>query len=123
KDKTVDGKMIVISDGDVAKNHVMLGRPMRLGEDKYSMRPDNRNQRPVSYDNQNFLLNCVDYLLGETDFLNLKNRKLEIPALNETIFQLDKSKWQMTNLILPALVIWVIGFGMVWWRKRRFVLK
>src|SRR5690606_26122541 len=118
--KTTNGKMIVISDGDVAKNHVLLGRPMRLGEDKYSMRPDARNQRPVSYDNQNFLLNCVDYLLGETDFLNLKNRKLEIPTLNETKVKLDKSKWQMWNLIIPAVIIWLIGLGMIWWRKKRF---
>lgn len=122
KDGTTNGKMIVISDGDVAKNHVLLGRPMRLGEDKYSMRPDTKNQRPVSYDNQNFLLNCIDYLLGETDFLNLKNRKLEIPTLNETKVQLDKSTWQMTNLILPAVVIWLIGLGMIWWRKRRFLI-
>jgi len=120
KSETTEGKLIVVSDGDVAKNHVLMGRPMRLGEDKFSLRPDNPRQRPVAYDNQNFLLNCVDYLLGETDFLNLKNRKLEIPVLNETKVQLDKSKWQMTNLILPALVIWVIGFGMVWWRRKRF---
>jgi gliding-associated putative ABC transporter substrate-binding component GldG len=120
KSETTEGKLIVVSDGDVAKNHVLMGKPMRLGEDKYSLRPDNPRQRPVAYDNQNFLLNCVDYLLGETDFLMLKNRKLEIPVLNETKVQLDKSKWQMTNLILPAVVIWVIGLGMVWWRRRRF---
>lgn len=120
KDKTVDGKMIIISDGDVAKNHVMLGQPMRLGEDKYSMRPDNRNQRPVSYDNQNFLLNCVDYLLGETDFLNLKNRKLEIPALNETKVKLDKSTWRMVNLVIPFIIIWIIGIIFIFWRKKAF---
>ncbi|MFV0304239.1 MAG: gliding motility-associated ABC transporter substrate-binding protein GldG [Moheibacter sp.] len=120
KSSTVNGKLIVVSDGDVAKNHVMLGKPMRLGEDKYSLRPDNRNQRPVVYDNQNFLLNCVDYLLGETDFLNLKNRKLEIPTLNETKVKLDKSKWQMINLTAPVLGIWIIGLGMIWWRKKRF---
>lgn len=120
KSSTVNGKLIVVSDGDVAKNHVMLGKPMRLGEDKYSLRPDNRNQRPVVYDNQNFLLNCVDYLLGETDFLNLKNRKLEIPILNETKVKLDKSKWQMINLTVPVLGIWIIGLGMIWWRKKRF---
>lgn len=120
KSETTEGKLIVVSDGDVAKNHVLMGRPMRLGEDKFSLRPDNPRQRPVAYDNQNFLLNCIDYLLGETDFLNLKNRKLEIPVLNETKVQLDKSTWQMTNLILPAVVIWLIGLGMIWWRKRRF---
>src|SRR5690606_4017048 len=120
KSETTEGKLIVGSAGDVARTHVLMGRPMRLGEDKFSLRPDNPRQRPVAYDNQNFLLNCIDYLLGETDFLNLKNRKLEIPVLNETKVQLDKSTWQMTNLILPAVVIWLIGLGMIWWRKRRF---
>lgn len=120
KANSTNGKMIVISDGDVAKNHVLLGRPMRLGEDKYSMRPDNRNQRPVSYDNQNFLLNCVDYLLGETDFLNLKNRKLEIPSLNETKVQLEKSSWRMTNLLVPFLGIWIIGIALIFWRKKKY---
>jgi ABC-2 type transport system permease protein len=120
KSQTTDGKLIVVSDGDVAKNHVLMGRPMRLGEDKYSMRPDNPKQRPVSYDNQNFLLNSIDYLLGETDFLNLKNRKLEIPTLNETKVKLDKSTWQMTNLIVPAVLIWMLGIGLIWWRKKKF---
>lgn len=117
KSETTEGKLIVVSDGDVAKNHVLMGRPMRLGEDKFSLRPDNPRQRPVAYDNQNFLLNCVDYLLGETDFLNLKNRKLEIPVLNETKVQLDKSTWQIRNLILPVILIWILGIGMIWWRR------
>src|SRR5690606_34404510 len=80
KSETTEGKLIVVSDGDVAKNHVLMGRPMRLGEDKFSLRPDNPRRRPVAYDNQNFLLNCIDYLLGATDFLNLKNRKLGVPV-------------------------------------------
>lgn len=120
KSETTEGKLLVISDGDVAKNHVLMGRPMRLGEDKYSLRPDNPKQRPVSYDNQNFLTNSIDYLLGETDFLNLKNRKLEIPTLNETKVKLEKSSWQMTNLIIPVVGIWILGIGMIWWRKKRF---
>ncbi|MFA7447690.1 MAG: gliding motility-associated ABC transporter substrate-binding protein GldG [Weeksellaceae bacterium] len=120
KSETTNGKLILISDGDVAKNHIMMGRPMRLGEDKYSMRPDNPRQRPVSYDNQNFLLNSVDYLLGETDFLSLKNRKLEIPSLNETKVKLDKSEWQFLNLILPIVLIWTLGLVMIFWRKKRF---
>lgn len=120
KSETTDGKLIVVSDGDVAKNHVLMGRPMRLGEDKYSLRPDNPKQRPVSYDNQNFLTNCIDFLLGETDFLNLKNRKLEIPTLNETRVKLNKSTWQLTNLIVPTVLIWILGMGLIWWRKKKF---
>lgn len=121
KSETTEGKIIVISDGDVAKNHVLMGKPMRLGEDKFSLRPDNPKQRPVAYDNQNFLLNCIDYLVGETDFLNLKNRKLEIPSLNETKVKLEKGSLQMLNLVLPAFGIWILGFGLIFWRKKRFV--
>lgn len=120
KSETTDGKIIVVGDGDVAKNHVLMGRPMRLGEDKYSMRPDNPKQRPVTYDNQNFLLNSLDYLLGETDFLYLKNRKLEIPNLNETKVKLNKSEWQFKNLLIPTISIWLIGISMIYWRKKRF---
>jgi len=97
-----------------------MGRPMRLGEDKYSMRPDNPKQRPITYDNQNFLLNSLDYLLGETDFLYLKNRKLEIPNLNETKVKLNKSEWQFKNLLIPTISIWLIGISMILWRKKRF---
>lgn len=120
KSSTTDGKIIVVADGDVAKNHVLMGRPMRLGEDKYSLRPDNPKQRPLTYDNQNFLLNSMDYLLGETDFLQLKNRKLTLPTLNETKVQLEKSKWQYVNLLLPLAVIWILGGLLIFWRKRRF---
>lgn len=116
---TKDGKIILISDGDVGKNDLRGGRPMRLGEDKYSTRPDNPNQKPRTYDNQNFLVNSVDYLLGETDFLSLKNRKLEIPTLNDTLVTLDKTKWQLINLLLPLAVIWFIGIGLILFRKLR----
>ncbi len=126
KSETNDGKLILIADGDVAKNHVLMGRPMRLGEDKYSLRPDNPRQRPVTYDNQNFLLNCIDYLVGDTDFLNLKNRKLEIPVLNDTKVRLEKKEWQMMNLLLPILLIWTFGLIFIFRRRkiyRKSVLK
>lgn len=120
KAETQDGKMIVVSDGDVAKNHVWQGRPMRLGEDKFTLRPDNPKQRPIAYDNQNFLMNCIDYLVGETDFLYLKNRKLEIPNLNETKVKLEKSTYRMMNLIIPFIGIWLIGLGLIFWRKKNY---
>lgn len=120
KAETNEGKLILVADGDVAKNDILMGKPMQLGEDKYSLRPDNPRQRPVTYDNQNFLLNCIDYLVGEKDFLNLKNRKLEIPTLNETKVRLEKSEWQIQNLILPVLLIWTMGIGLIFWRRKRF---
>ena len=120
KGQSTNGKMIVISDGDVLKNHLWRGMPMRLGEDKYSVRPDNPNSRPTTYANQTFVLNAMDYLLGDEDFLALRNRKLEIPLLNETKVLSDKQTWQQLNLIVPIGIIALLaGVGFIV-RKKKF---
>lgn len=122
KSETKNGKIILIADGDVAKNDIdiLTGQPLELGADKFSRRPDNPRQKPVTYDNLNFLLNCIDYLVGDTGYLNLKNRKFEIPVLNETKVKLDKSEWQLKNLILPLVIIWGFGGIMIYLRKRKY---
>lgn len=109
KAKTTNGKMIVISDGDVLKNALWRGMPMQLGENKYSVRPDNPDGKPKTYANQTFLMNAMDYLLGDEDFLALRNRKLEIPLLSETTVLQEKSTWQMMNLIIPICIIALLG--------------
>jgi ABC-2 type transport system permease protein len=120
KGQTTNGKMIVISDGDVLKNHLWRGMPMRLGEDKYTVRPDNPNSRPTTYANQTFLMNAMDYLLGDEDFLALRNRKLEIPLLNETKVIADKQQWQQLNLIVPIAFIILLTFIGYFIRKKKF---
>ncbi|WP_322971932.1 gliding motility-associated ABC transporter substrate-binding protein GldG [Faecalibacter sp. LW9] len=120
KAQSTNGKMIVISDGDVLKNHLWRGMPMRLGEDKYSVRPDNPNSRPTTYANQTFVLNAMDYLLGDEDFLALRNRKSEIPLLNETKVLSDKQYWQQLNLIVPIGIIALLGGLGYFIRRKKF---
>jgi len=120
KAKTVDGKMIVISDGDVLKNSLWRGVPMQLGENKFSVRPDNPDGKPKTYANQTFVMNAMDYLLGDTDFLALRNRKLEIPLLSETAVIQEKSTWQMINLIVPTAIIAILGGIGFWLRKKKY---
>lgn len=120
KAKTVDGKMIVISDGDVLKNALWRGVPMQLGENKFSVRPDNPDGKPKTYANQTFVMNAMDYLLGDADFLALRNRKLEIPLLSETAVIQEKSTWQMINLLVPTFAIAVLGGLGFWLRKKKY---
>ena len=120
KAKTTNGKMIVISDGDVLKNALWRGMPMQLGENKYSVRPDNPDGKPKTYANQTFLMNAMDYLLGDEDFLALRNRKLEIPLLSETTVLQEKSTWQMMNLIIPTCIIALLGAIGFWIRKKKY---
>ena len=120
KAKTTNGKMIVISDGDVLKNALWRGKPMQLGENKFSVRPDNPDGKPKTYANQTFVMNAMDYLLGDADFLALRNRKLEIPLLSETTVIQEKSTWQMLNLIVPTLIIGLLAGLGFWIRKKRY---
>ena len=120
KPKTTDGKMIVISDGDVLKNALWRGIPMQLGENKFSVRPDNPDGKPKTYANQTFIMNSMDYLLGDTDFLALRNRKLDIPLLSETTVLQEKSTWQMMNLLIPTAIIALLGGIGFWIRKKRY---
>ncbi|ADX68185.1 gliding motility-associated ABC transporter substrate-binding protein GldG [Weeksella virosa] len=117
---TKDGKMVVISDGDVLKNNLWRGMPMRLGEDKYSMRPDNPNMPPKTYANQTFLMNTMDYLLGNEDFLALRNRQLQTPKLSESKVVMEKKSWQMKNLLIPTFIILLVGALANWYRKRKY---
>ncbi|MGV0756532.1 gliding motility-associated ABC transporter substrate-binding protein GldG [Empedobacter brevis] len=120
KSKTTDGKMIIISDGDVLKNALWRGIPMQLGENKFSVRPDNPDAKPKTYANQTFVMNAMDYLLGDSDFLALRNRKVEIPLLSETIVLQEKATWQMINLLVPTAIIAILGGLGFWIRKRTF---
>ncbi len=120
KSQTKAGKMVVISDGDVLKNNLWQGVPMRLGEDKFSMRPDNPSMQPRTYANQTFLMNTMDYLLGNDNFLALRNRKLEIPKLSETIVSMDKSSIQWQNLLIPIFSILFLGLLANFYRRRKF---
>ncbi|WP_068597742.1 gliding motility-associated ABC transporter substrate-binding protein GldG [Vaginella massiliensis] len=120
KGQTTAGKMVVISDGDVLRNQLWRGEPMRLGEDKFSMRPDNATMQPRTYANQTFLMNTMDYLLGNEEFLSLRNRKLEIPKLSESAIAIEKSTIQWQNLLIPIVAIVFLGFGAHFYRSKRF---
>lgn len=120
KGQSTNGKMIVLSDGDVLKNHLWRGMPMRLGEDKYSVRPDNPEARPTTYANQTFIMNAMDYLLGDEDFLALRNRKLEIPLLSETKVLSEKQTWQQLNLIVPIGIIALLTGAGYFIRKKKY---
>ena len=120
KGQSTNGKMIVLSDGDVLKNHLWRGIPMRLGEDKYSVRPDNPEARPTTYANQTFVMNAMDYLLGDEDFLALRNRKLEIPLLSETKVLSEKQTWQQLNLIVPIGIIALLAAAGYFIRKKKY---
>lgn len=123
KPNVKNNKMIIIGDGDFAKNHLFRGVPLPLGADKYSMRPDMPAAPSVIYDNATFLVNCIDYLVGDKTILSLNDKQRTLYLLDKNKIKDEKSAWRWYNIILPVLLIGLMCWLFPYWRKRKFTRK
>ena len=103
--------MIVISDGDIARNAVLKGEPLPLGEDLLT------NQR---YGNEQFLSNALDYLLDDDNLISLRSRSVENRLLDRRRIDDEHTFWQWFNLLLPLGIIVGLGVIFFYWRRRKF---
>ena len=104
-------RMIVISDGDVAKNQLSRGMALPLGYDKYEKR---------QYGNKMLILNSIDYLLEEDAFINIRNRELKLRLLDLQKISKEKKYWQFINIGIPILVILLFGLIKQYRRKKKY---
>ena len=65
-------------------------------------------------ENMVFLMNTVDYLVGEKELISLRSREITNRPLDE-IDNGTRRRWKWVNVILPSLII--IGIGM--YRSKR----
>lgn len=111
-------KMVVISDGDIIKNDISgKGNNMNiipLGYDRYTGQ---------TFGNKTFILNTINYLCDDSGWMELRKREFKLSLLNKTILKTERRKWQMINILLPLIVIWIIGFVWIIIRKKRFTRR
>lgn len=106
------GKMIVISDGDVIKNQLDKNLlPVELG---YDQRSGNL------YDNKDFLMNCVNYLLDDTGLINIRSKDLDLPLLDKENVYENYTYIQFLTIGLPIVILAGFGFLFTFLRKRKY---
>ena len=106
-------KMLVVSDGDMAKNFIN--------------RKDNSYQ-PLGYNpymrykfaNKDFLLNALEYMIDEDGVIAARTKEVKLRLLDKVKAQEGKTKWRMINLFLPLLFLFIFGFAYNYMRRRRF---
>jgi gliding-associated putative ABC transporter substrate-binding component GldG len=103
--------LIIISDGDIIKNDTDKGKPLELGFDKWSK---------MKYDNKQFLLNAVDYLMDKSGVISLKNKEIKLRFLDENKLITDLRFWQIINTLLPLFLIGIAGFLYQYYRKKKY---
>ena len=108
-------KMIIVGDGDVAKNQVAFRQgkyvPYPLGYDRYT---------GIMYGNREFLLNCVNYLLDEADIISIRNRDINIRLLDKRKVEINLAVIRTINIVLPILLVCVAGMIIYFFRKRTY---
>lgn len=116
REKSERTKMIVIADGDIAYNDVDFrgGKPMplALGYDPQFRR--------VLYDNKEFLLNCMNYLLDDQSLISVRSRTIELRKMNAALINEKRSAIKLINTALPILLIMSIGIIQYFLRKRKW---
>ena len=111
KNTSVPTKMIVIADGDVIKNDLVKGVPQELGFDRWSGR---------KFGNKEFLENAVNYLLNDDGLINIRNKEVVIPFLDNQKVEDEKTKWQIINIALPLVFLALFGLAFNYFRKKRY---
>ncbi|TCI84651.1 gliding motility-associated ABC transporter substrate-binding protein GldG [Tenacibaculum sp. M341] len=104
-------KMIVVADGDIARNQILKGKPYDLGLDKWTQ------QR---FGNKDFLLNSIEYLLDDTGLIDLRNRSVQLRMLDKQKAYKEKGFWQVVNIVVPLALLFLFGFGFNYIRKRKY---
>ncbi len=116
REKSVPTKMIVIADGDIAYNEVDMrgGKPMpiALGYDPQFRR--------VLFDNKEFLMNCMNYLLDDQSLISVRSRTIELRKLAAEKIETSRSALKILNTVLPILVVFLFGIIQFVWRKKRW---
>ena len=106
-------KMVIISDGDIARNEV---------------NPRSRQAQPVGFDpmmnytfaNRDFLLNTLSYLTNENGLIQARTKQVKIRPLDQVRIQGNRIKWQAINLVAPIVLLISYGVIRLYLRKRRF---
>ncbi len=114
KEESEPTSMLVVADGDVARNQVnrSRGQIYPLGFDRYAGRK--------LYGNREFLVNAVNYMLGDASLISIRSRNVTLRQLDMERLLSERLQWQILNIVLPVLLIFVLGFVQYVIRRRKY---
>lgn len=113
KPQSVPTRMVVVSDGDVARNFInaKTGAPLPLGYN-----PIDR----FTYSNKDFLINAVEYLRDETGLIAARGREVKLRLLDTNKAKEEETFWTVINIVGPLIMLGIFGFVYTWLRRRRY---
>jgi len=111
-----ENKMIIVSDGDIVLNGVFKGQPLPMGVNGYTM----GTQYQYQFANRDFLQNCLDYLINNSGLAEAKSKDYTLRLFDPKKISEEKTKWQIINIVLPVLLIFIFGFIYQFLRRKKY---
>ena len=102
--QSAETKMLVVADGSIALNSLQgfaSGyEPLPLGYDKYMK---------MQFGNNDFMLNAVNYLVDDGDWMQLRNKKISLRILDKEKVARNGEYWKWFCIIVPVLLLITIS--------------
>ena len=116
RDHSVYTRQIFVSDGDIIRNPFDSKRnqPYPAGYDIYTRQ---------TFDNTDFIVNCVNYLCADDDLLQLRAKNFKIGSLSNEKTRNHKVLLAVLNIGIPLLLIALMGTVLIVMRKMKFSKK
>ena len=115
-DRSKPTKMLVVADGDIIKNDIDSKNniPLELGFDKWTSK---------YYDNKSFLQNALNYLLDDTEFLSLRNKKVQLAFLDKQKVAESINSWQIKVFVYPLLLLILVMLSVLYFYRKKNIRK
>lgn len=113
KDKSKTTKMIVVSDGDIARNNISSNSDIYpLGYDKF-----------IKYTypgNKKFVMNAIHYLCDDIGLTKLKSKEIKLRLLDKEKITINKHLIQFINIILPLILLFIFMILFLHFKKTKY---
>jgi len=112
----IDSKVVIVSDGDFIINEISAetGSPLQMGVDLYSQ---------TTYANETFLLNALEYMMGDDKLMLARNREIKIRPLDKAKIQDERQQWISLNMLTPIVLLILFGLIQYILRKKKYTAK
>lgn len=117
RDQSVENKIIVIADGDMALNDFSPQQgPFPLGANFYTM----GTQYEYIFANKQFLLNSLEYLVNKPAIIETRNKDIILRLLDSQKIKENRQFWQLINIALPLVLVILAGLLYQYVRRRKY---
>ena len=111
-----DGKIIIVADGDIVLNAADKDGPLPMGINRYTA----GTQYEYQFANKAFLQNCLDYLINPSGLSEAKAKDYTLRLLDTKKIEAEKTTWQLINIAVPVVLVFLFAIIYQWWRKRKY---